>query len=191
MHSLSERYLPATLAELPQDLHDRVVEMQEKGGFIPNVVLTLGRRPEELRAFLAYHDALMLREGNISRGEKEMIVVATSNANGCIYCVVAHGALLRIYEKAPTLAEQIAINYRKADITPRQRAMLDFAMKVCLDPASIDDADCARLREFGFDDEDIWDIGSITGLFGMSNRMVNVTGMKANPEYFGLGRTPR
>lgn len=188
---MTDRYPFAEISGLPADLQERILEMQEKGGFIPNVIKTLARRPAELLAFLDYHDALMLREGGLTRGEKEMIVVATSNANGCIYCVVAHGALLRIYEKNTLLADQVAVNYRRANITKRQRRMIDFAMKVCLAPAEVGDDDFPSLYEVGLDDEDIWDIGAIVGLFGMSNRMVNVTGMRANEEYFMLGRLSR
>ncbi|PAL24202.1 peroxidase-related enzyme [Sphingopyxis sp. GW247-27LB] len=188
---MTDRYPFAEIGGLPTDLRERILRMQEKSGFIPNVIRTLARRPSELLAFLDYHDALMLREGGLTRGEKEMIVVATSNANGCIYCVVAHGALLRIYEKNSLLADQVAVNYRRANITKRQRRMIDFAMKVCLTPAEVGDDDFPSLYEVGFDDEDIWDIGAIVGLFGMSNRMVNVTGMRANEEYFMLGRLPR
>lgn len=176
---------------LPDDVRERILEVQEKSGFVPNVFLTLAHRPDEFRAFFAYHDALMLRPSGLTKGEKEMIVVATSGANACLYCVVAHGALLRIYEKQPLLADQVAVNYRKADITPRQRAMLDFALKVCLDSASVGEADFAALRAHGFSDEDAWDIGAITALFGLSNRMANLTSMQPNPEFYLLGRVPR
>jgi len=165
--------------------------VQEKSGFVPNVFLALAHRPDEFRAFFAYHDALMLKSSGLSKGEKEMIVVATSGANSCLYCVVAHGAILRIYEKNPLVADQVAVNYRKADITPRQRAMLDFAMKVCLDSRAIDDADYAALREHGFTDEDAWDIAAITAFFGLSNRMANATSMRPNDEFYLLGRVPR
>lgn len=176
---------------LPDDVRARILEVQEKSGFVPNVFLTLAHRPDEFRAFFAYHDALMLRPSGLTKGEKEMIVVATSGANACLYCVVAHGALLRIYEKQPLLADQVAVNYRKADITPRQRAMLDFALKVCLDSASVGEPDFAALRAHGFSDEDAWDIGAITALFGLSNRMANLTSMQPNPEFYLLGRVPR
>jgi uncharacterized peroxidase-related enzyme len=180
------------LNTLPADIQAKILEAQEKSGFIPNVFLALARRPAEWRAFFAYHDALMLREeSSLSKGDREMIVTATSAANQCLYCVVAHGALLRIYEKKPLVADQVAINYRKADITPRQRAMLDFAMKVCLNSQAVDEADFAALQAHGFNDEDIWDITGITAFFGLSNRMASVTGMLPNPEFYLLGRLPR
>jgi uncharacterized peroxidase-related enzyme len=185
------RYPVPEVASLPEDIRARILEVQEKGGFVPNVFLALAHRPDEFRAFFAYHDALMLKPSGLSKGEKEMIVVATSGANHCLYCVVAHGAILRIYEKNPQLADQIAVNYRKAPITPRQRAMLDFAMKVCLESARVDEADFAALREHGFSDEDAWDIGAITALFGLSNRMANMTSMMPNDEFYLLGRVPR
>jgi len=176
---------------LPDDVRARIVEVQEKSGFVPNVFLALAHRPDEFRAFFAYHDALMLRPSGLTKGDKEMIVVATSGANDCLYCVVAHGALLRIYEKNPLVADQVAVNHRKADITPRQRAMLDFAMKVCLDSRAVDDADYAALRTHGFSDEDAWDIAAITALFGLSNRMANATSMRPNDEFYLMGRVPR
>ncbi len=180
------------LNTLPQDIQAKILEVQEKSGFVPNVFLALARRPPEWRAFFAYHDALMLREdSSLSKGEREMIVVATSAANQCLYCVVAHGALLRIFEKKPQLADQVAVNYRKADITPRQRAMLDFAMKVSDNSQAVDEADFAALQPHGFSDEDIWDITGITAFFGLSNRMASVTGMQPNPEFYLLGRLPR
>ena len=180
------------LTTLPADIQAKILEVQEKSGFIPNVFLALARRPAEWRAFFAYHDALMLREeSSLTKGEREMIVTATSAANQCLYCVVAHGALLRIYEKKPLVADQVAVNYRKADITPRQRAMLDFAMKVCLDSQAVDEADFAALQAHGFDNEDIWDITGITAFFGLSNRMASVTGMLPNPEFYLLGRLPK
>ena len=185
------RYPVPELANLPADIRERIVAVQEKSGFVPNVFLALAHRPDEFRAFFAYHDALMLRESGLSKGDKEMIVVATSGVNQCLYCVVAHGALLRIFEKKPLVADQVAVNYRKADITPRQRAMLDFAMKVCTDSASIGDADYAALREHGFSDEDAWDIAAITGFFGLSNRIANATSMRPNDEFYLMGRVPR
>ncbi|WP_418319545.1 peroxidase-related enzyme [Piscinibacter sakaiensis] len=185
------RFPVPTLDELPDDIRGKLLEVQEKAGFVPNVFLTLAHRPDEFRAFVAYHDALMLRESGLSKGEKEMIIVATSGANRCLYCVVAHGAILRIYEKAPLLADQIAVNHHKADISPRQRAMLDFAMKVCLDSASIGEADFKALAGHGFSEEDIWDIGAITALFGLSNRMANLTSMRPNDEFYLMGRVPR
>ena len=189
------RYPVPAIDALPDDLRLRILEVQEKSGFVPNVFLAFAHRPDEFRAFFAYHDALMLRPpsgpNGLSKGEKEMIVVATSGANGCLYCVVAHGAILRIYEKNPLLADQVAVNHRKADITPRQRAMLDFAMKVCSASAAVDEADFAALRAHGFTDEDAWDIGAITALFGLSNRMANLTSMQPNPEFYLMGRVPK
>jgi uncharacterized peroxidase-related enzyme len=179
------------LDSLPDDIRQKILEVQEKAGFVPNVFLTLAHRPDEFRAFFAYHDALLLRPSGLSKGEKEMIIVATSGANRCLYCVVAHGAILRIYEKAPMLADQIAVNYLKADITPRQTAMLTFAMKVCNDSGSVGDVDFAALREHGFSDEDAWDIAGITALFGLSNRMANVTSMRPNDEFYLMGRVPK
>ena len=191
MNQPISRYPVPALDSLPDDVKRRIVEVQEKSGFVPNVFLALSHRPDEFRAFFAYHDALMLRPSGLSKGEKEMIVVATSGANKCLYCVVAHGAILRIYEKKPMLADQVAVNHRKADITPRQCAMLDFAMKVCLDSASVGEADFEALRAHGFSEEDIWDIGAITALFGLSNRMANLTSMQPNPEFYLMGRVPK
>ena len=168
------------------------MEVQEKAGFVPNVFLALARRPAEWRAFFAYHDALMLKEGgSLSKGDREMIVTATSAANQCLYCVVAHGAILRIYEKKPLVADQVAVNYRKADITPRQKTMLDFAMKVCLRSHEIEEADFAALHAHGFDAEDAWDIAAITAFFGLSNRMASFSGMQPNPEFYLMGRVPK
>ena len=186
------RYPAPAIQDLPDDIRAKVLEVQEKSGFVPNVYLALARRPAEWRAFFAYHDALMLREeSGLSKGDREMIVTTTSAANNCLYCVVAHGAILRIYEKKPLVADQVAVNYRKADITPRQRAMLDFAMKVCLRSAEIEDSDFTALHAHGFGDEDIWDIGAITAFFGLSNRMANMSGMLPNPEFYLMGRVPR
>ena len=186
------RYPAPAVLDLPEDIKAKVLEIQEKSGFIPNVFLGLARRPAEWRAFFAYHDALMLREeSGLSKGDREMIVTTTSAANQCLYCVVAHGAILRIYEKKPLVADQVATNYRKADITARQRAMLDFAMKVCQHSAEINDADFSALHAHGFSDEDIWDIGAITAFFGMSNRIANFSGMLPNPEFYLMGRVPR
>jgi uncharacterized peroxidase-related enzyme len=186
------RYPLPDLATLPEDIRAKILEVQEKSGFVPNVFLAFARRPAEWRAFFAYHDALMLRaESSLTKGEREMIITATSAANQCLYCVVAHGAILRIYEKKPMVADQVAVNYRKADITPRQRAMLDFAMKVCRESHAVEDADFAALHAHGFDDEDIWDITGITAFFGLSNRMANVTSMMPNPEFYLLGRVPK
>ena len=190
------RYPLADLNTLPDDIKAKVLEVQEKAGFVPNVFLGLARRPAEWRAFFAYHDALMEpesagRTSNLTKGDREMIVTTTSSANKCLYCVVAHGAILRIYEKKPFVADQVAINHRKADITPRQRAMLDFAMKACLQSHEINDTDFEALHAHGFDDEDIWDIAAITAFFGLSNRMASFAGMQPNPEFYLMGRVPR
>ena len=185
------RYPVPTLAELPEDIRGRILAVQEKSGFVPNVFLALAHRPAEFRAFFAYHDALMEKDSGLSKAEREMIVVATSNANQCQYCVVAHGAILRIRAKNPLLAAQVAVNYRKADITPHQRAMLDFALKVSQEAYAINDADFVTLRGHGFDDEDIWDIGAISAFFGLSNRMANLTEMRPNDEFYLLGRLPK
>jgi uncharacterized peroxidase-related enzyme len=186
------RYPLPDLNTLPDDIKTKILEVQEKAGFVPNVFMAFARRPAEWRAFFAYHDALLLREGsNLTKGEKEMIITTTSAANHCLYCVVAHGAILRIYEKKPLVADQVAVNYHKADISPRQHAMLDFAMKVCLQSAALTDADFDALHTHGFDDEDIWDIGAITAFFGLSNRMANMTGMMPNPEFYLMGRIPK
>jgi len=186
-----DRYPLAELGDVPDDIRARIVEVQEKSGFVPNVFLMLARRPEEFRAFFAYHDALMLREGNLTKVEKEMIVVATSGANQCLYCVVAHGAILRIYEKNPLIADQLATNWRKAPLTLRQRAMISFAMKVALRSSEIEEADFAELHAQGFTDEDAWDIAAIAAFFALSNRIANVSGMMPNPEFYLLGRVPR
>ena len=185
------RFPVPALEELPDDLRARILEVQEKAGFVPNVFLAYAHRPDEFRAFFAYHDALLLRESGLTKGDKEMIIVATSGANHCLYCVVAHGALLRIYEKKPLVADQVAVNHRKADITPRQRAMLDFAMKVTLESHLVDDADFAALRGHGFSDDDAWDIAAIAALFGLSNRMANVSSMRPNEEFYLMGRVPK
>jgi len=186
---LISRFPVPAIADLPEDLRQRVLEVQEKAGFVPNVFLALAHRPAECRAFFAYHDALMLKEtGNLTKGDREMIVVATSGVNQCLYCVVAHGAILRIYEKKPLVADQVAVNYRKADIAPRQRAMLDFAMKVCEASHTVGDADFEALRAHGFDEEDAWDIAAITAFFGLSNRMANTISMRPNDEFYLMGR---
>jgi uncharacterized peroxidase-related enzyme len=186
------RYPFPDLNALPEDIRAKVLEVQEKAGFIPNVFLALARRPAEWRAFFAYHDALMLKEdGHLTKGDREMIVTATSAANNCLYCVVAHGAILRIYEKKPLVADQVAVNYLKADITLRQKAMLDFAMKVCQHSDQIQDEDFAALHAYGFDDEDIWDIAAITAFFGLSNRMASFSNMMPNPEFYLMGRVPK
>lgn len=185
------RYPIPALADLPDDIRARILEVQEKAGFVPNVFLALAHRPDEFRAFFAYHDALMLKDGGLTKGEREMIVVATSGFNQCLYCVVAHGAILRIYEKKPLVADQVAVNYLKADIPPRQRAMLDFAMKVCKASHEVGDADFAALRAHGFSEEDAWDIAAITAFFGLSNRMANTIGMRPNDEFYLMGRVPK
>ena len=185
------RFPVPRLEDMPEDIRTRLVEVQDKAGFIPNVFTVLAHRPDEFRAFFAYHDALMEKEGGLSKAEREMIVVATSGANECQYCVIAHGAILRIRAKNPLLADQVAINYRKADITPRQRAMLDFAMQVALDAATVGDADLEELRAHGFSDEDIWDIGAIAAFFALSNRMANLTSMRPNDEFYLMGRVPK
>ena len=189
---MSTRYPFPDLNTLPEDIRASILQVQEKAGFIPNVFLAFARRPAEWRAFFAYHDALMLKEeGSLTKGDREMIVTATSAVNQCLYCVVAHGAILRIYEKKPFVADQVAVNYHKADITPRQRAMLDFAMKVSHNAHAIDDSDFAALQAHGFDDEDAWDIAAITAFFGLSNRMANFAGMQPNPEFYLMGRIPK
>jgi uncharacterized peroxidase-related enzyme len=192
----SPRYPAPEIKDLPDDIRAKVLEVQEKAGFVPNVFLAFARRPAEWRAFFAYHDALMVpesvgRASGLTKGEREMIVTTTSAANNCLYCVVAHGAILRIYEKKPLVADQVAINYRKADISPRQRAMLDFALKVCNHSDQVEDADFAALHAHGFDDEDIWDIAAITAFFGLSNRMASFSGMMPNPEFYLMGRAPK
>jgi uncharacterized peroxidase-related enzyme len=185
------RFPVPKLEGLPEDIRRRILEVQEKSGFVPNVFLALAHRPAEWRAFFAYHDALMEKEGGLSKAEREMIVVATSAANDCQYCVVAHGAILRIRAKDPLIADQVAVNYRKADITPRQRAMLDFAMKVAHAAGEIEESDFDALRGHGFSDEDIWDIGAIAAFFALSNRMANMTAMRPNDEFYLLGRIAR
>jgi uncharacterized peroxidase-related enzyme len=182
------RFPVPVLTDLPDDIRARILAVQEKSGFIPNVFLALAWRPDEFRAFFAYHDALMDKPGGLSKAEREMIVVATSSANACQYCIVAHGAILRIRAKNPLIADQIAANYRKADITPRQRAMLDFALAVALRSAEVDDRDGAALREHGFSEDDIWDIAAIAAFFAMSNRIANVMSLRPNAEFYTLGR---
>ena len=185
------RFPVPALADMPADIRERIEKVQEKSGFIPNVFLVLAHRPEEFRAFFAYHDALMDKDGGLSKAEREMIVVATSAANQCHYCVIAHGAILRIRAKNPEIADQIAVNYRKADITPRQRAMLDFAMKVSRAAETVSEADFADVAGHGFSDADIWDITAISAFFALSNRMANVTSMKPNAEFYMMGRLPK
>jgi uncharacterized peroxidase-related enzyme len=185
------RYPVPDIGSLPQDLRSRILAVQEKAGFVPNVFLALAHRPDEFRAFFAYHDALMEKPSGLSKAEREMIVVATSGANECLYCVVAHGAILRIRAKNALVADQVATNYRKADITPRQKAMLDFAMKVSCDARSIGEADFAALREHGFTEEDAWDIGAVAAFFALSNRMANLVSMRPNDEFYAMGREPK
>ena len=185
------RYPVPDINDLPEDLKSFIVAMNDKTGFVPNVFLALAHRPDELRAFMAYHDAVMEREGGLSKADREMIVVATSGDNDCQYCVVAHGAILRIRAKNPMIADQVAINYRKADITDRETAMLDFALKVSRDSRSINEDDRERLRSHGFSDDDIWDIAAITAFFGMSNRLANFLSMRPNDEFYLMGRVPR
>lgn len=183
------RFPVPEINNLPDDIRESILAVQEKAGFVPNVFLTLAHRPAEFRAFFAYHDALMLKEtGSLTKADREMIVTTTSAKNDCLYCVVAHGALLRIYAKNPLVADQVAVNHLKADITPRQRAMLDFAVKVCLESATVSTDDYAALHAHGFDDEDIWDIAAITAFFGMSNRIANAIGMRPNEEFYLMGR---
>ncbi|WP_079607271.1 peroxidase-related enzyme [Bradyrhizobium erythrophlei] len=188
---LTKRFPIPAIDSLPDDIRTRLLAVQEKSGFVPNVFLTLAWRPDEFRAFFAYHDALMDKDGGLSKAEREMIVVATSSANQCHYCVIAHGAILRIRAKNPQIADQIAVNYRKADITPRQRAMLDFAMKVSTAAETISDADFAEIAGHGFSDDEIWDIAAISAFFALSNRMANVTAMRPNDEFYMMGRLPK
>ena len=189
-HPIS-RYPVPKLADLPPDMRERIEKVQEKAGFVPNVFITLAHRPAEFRAFFDYHDALLLKDGGLTKAEREMIIVATSGANQCQYCVIAHGAILRVYAKNPLIADQVAVNYRKADLTPRQQAMLAFALKVALDSHTIQDADFPPLRGHGFSDEDIWDIGAIAALFALSNRMANLINMRPNEEFYLLGRVAK
>jgi len=186
--SAISRFPVPALADMPVDIRERIEKVQEKSGFIPNVFLVLAHRPDEFRAFFAYHDALMDKPGNLSKAEREMIVVATSNLNQCQYCVIAHGAILRIRAKDPLIADQVAINYRKADISPRQKAMLDFAVKVSQSAQQVGDDDMETLKQHGFDEEDVWDIAAIAAFFGLSNRMASVTSMRPNPEFYAMGR---
>jgi uncharacterized peroxidase-related enzyme len=185
------RFPVPELKDLPEDMRQRILEVQEKAGFVPNVFLALAHRPDEFRAFFAYHDALMEKNEGLTKAEREMIVVATSGANDCQYCVVAHGAILRVRAKNPRVADQVAVNYRKAEITPRQRAMLDYAMKVALRSGEVEDADFEALRAHGFSDDDIWDIGAIAAFFGMSNRLANFSSMRPNDEFYLMGRLPK
>jgi uncharacterized peroxidase-related enzyme len=182
------RFPVPKIKDLPDDIRTRIEAVQEKSGFVPNVFLVLAHRPDEFRAFMTYHDVLMDKPGGLTKAEREMIVVATSAANQCQYCVLAHGAILRIRAKNPLIADQVAVNYRKADITPRQRAMLDFAMKASLNAAEVDEADIAAVKSHGFSQDDVWDITAIAAFFAMSNRLANVTGMRANEEFYAMGR---
>jgi uncharacterized peroxidase-related enzyme len=191
MTSTPRRFPVPPLDQLPDDIRSRILAVQEKSGFVPNVFLTLAGRPDEFRAFFAYHDALMDKDGGLTKAEREMIVVATSAANQCHYCVIAHGAILRIRAKNPVIADQIAVNYRKADITPRQKAMLDFAMKVSRAAETIAEPDFAELAQHGFSDDDAWDIAAIAAFFALSNRIANVTGMRPNDEFYLMGRLPK
>jgi 4-carboxymuconolactone decarboxylase len=182
------RFPVPDLADMPDDIRARILAVQEKSGFIPNVFLVLAHRPDEFRAFFAYHDALMDKPGNLTKAEREMIVVATSNLNQCQYCVIAHGAILRIRAKDPLIADQVAVNYRKADITDRQKAMLDFAVRVSTEASKVSESDFATLKSHGFSEEDVWDIAAITAFFGLSNRLANVTSMRPNAEFYSMGR---
>jgi uncharacterized peroxidase-related enzyme len=184
------KYPVPRLEDLPEDIRAKMLEVQQKAGFIPNVFLTLAHRPDEFRAFFAYHDALMLRKSGLSKAEKEMIVVATSGLNRCPYCVIAHGAILRIYARDPQIADQVAVHHARADLAPRQKAMLDFACKLARTPEAISSADHELLRAQGFSDEDIWDIGGITAFFALSNRMAHLIDMRANDEFYLMGRIP-
>ena len=188
---VAKRFPTPPLDKLPDDIRSRILAVQEKSGFVPNVFLSLAYRPDEFRAFFAYHDALMDKDGGLTKAEREMIVVATSSANQCHYCVIAHGAILRIRAKNPLIADQIAINYRKADITPRQTALLDFAMKVSTDAQRISEDDFAELAPHGFSNDDIWDIAAISAFFALSNRLANFTGMRPNDEFYLMGRVPK
>jgi uncharacterized peroxidase-related enzyme len=185
------RFPVPQLEDLPEDIRARILKVQEKSGFVPNVFLALAHRPDEWRAFFAYHDALMEKESGLTKAEREMIVVAVAGANGCQYCVVAHGAILRVRAKNPLVADQVAVNYREADVTPRQRAMLDFALKVAEDSRAIDERDFAPLRDHGFTDEDIWDIAGVSAFFSLSNRLANFLALRPNDEFYLMGRVPR
>jgi len=189
--SAPQRFPAPAIDSLPDDIRTRLLAVQEKSGFVPNVFLTLAYRPDEFRAFFAYHDALMEKDGGLTKAEREMIVVATSAANQCQYCVIAHGAILRIRAKNPLIADQVAINYRKADITPRERAMLDFAMKISADAQRVSEDDFAALTPHGFSDDDVWDIAAISAFFALSNRLANFSGMRPNEEFYLMGRLPK
>ena len=189
-HPVSRFPVP-DLADMPDDIRARILAVQEKAGFVPNVFLALAHRPDEFRAFFAYHDALMERDGGLTKADREMIVVATSGANQCQYCVVAHGAILRVRARDPYVADQVAVNYRKADITPRQHAMLDFAIKVSRDAHTVGEADFDALAAHGFTRDDAWDIGAISAFFGLSNRFANLVDLRPNEEFYLMGRLPR
>ena len=191
MNAPISRFPVPELKDLPEDIRARILEVQEKAGFVPNVFLALAHRPAEWRAFFAYHDALMEKEGGLSKAEREMIVVATSGANRCQYCVVAHGAILRVRAKNPLIADQVAINHHKADLAPRQRAMLDFAMQVALEAHAVSDADIEKLQQHGFSRDDVWDIGAIAAFFALSNRLANLSSMRPNDEFYLMGRVPK
>jgi uncharacterized peroxidase-related enzyme len=191
MTNNSKRFPVPAIETLPEDIRTRILAVQEKSGFVPNVFLVLAYRPDEFRAFFAYHDALMEKDSGLTKAEREMIVVATSSANQCHYCVIAHGAILRIRAKNPVIADQIAVNYRKADITPRQHAMLDFAMKVSAEANKVSEQDFSDVARHGFSDDDIWDIAAIAAFFALSNRMANVTSMRPNDEFYMMGRLPK
>ena len=190
-HPPISRFPIPELGDMPDDIRSRILSVQEKSGFVPNIFLALAHRPDEFRAFLAYHDAVMGRDGGLSKAEREMIVVATSSANQCQYCVVAHGAILRVRARDPFVADQVATNYRKADITPRQRAMLDFALRVSRSAEAVEEADFEALAAFGFTREDMWDIGTISAFFALSNRFANLVSLRPNDEFYGMGRLPR
>jgi uncharacterized peroxidase-related enzyme len=185
------RFPPGELAGLPKDVRERIEAVQEKSGFVPNVFLALARRPDEFRAFFAYHDALMEKSGGLTKAEREMIVVATSGVNDCLYCVVAHGAILRVRAKDPLIADQVAVNPRKSDVTPRQKAMLDFALKVAARSQEIADADYEALKGHGFSDDDAWDIAAIAAFYAMSNRLANAFSIRPNDEFYAMGREAR
>jgi uncharacterized peroxidase-related enzyme len=182
------RFPVPSLDELPPDMRERIEAVADKSGFVPNVFLALAHRPDEWRAFFAYHDALMEKEGGLSAADKELIVVATSAANDCLYCVVAHGAVARIRARNPVIADQVAVDWRKADLTDRQKAMLGFAVKLTVQPAEVTEQDLGELRKSGFSDDDIWDIGSITALFALSNRIAHLSAMRPNDEFYLMGR---
>ena len=185
------RYPAPELPDLPQDIRERIEAVQEKSGFVPNIFLALARRSDEFRAFFAYHDALMEKPGGLSKAEREMIVVATSGVNNCQYCVVAHGAILRVRAKNPLIADQVAVNYRKADLAPRHKAMLDFALKVAERSHAVDDKDYEELKSHGFSDDDAWDVAAIAAMFAMSNRLANAFSIRPNDEFYLMGRETR